>query len=431
MTEIARRRLMQATVAAAAATTGTTISSASVAATQPDEGDWMQTNNEKLLGIIHPTKDNDFNFPYKLLLPQNPSDAERPLCYEESARGPGNYVTSTEELVSLATEEDYHRTRFDAIFEDREVPVLVPLFPTTPNDGSKEIAALDLQGYQQEKYSNINNYPSLETIASETEFTPESLRRVDKQLVAMIEHATELIESTQPYSISGDGVYMFGFSSGSNFVDRFAFLHPEYVDTYAIGGTGFSMLPMDEYELDNGETVELPYPLGTADYEALTGHEFDFDTWQSINKFIFVGENDTVEEARYNNLPTQTHVDKLQETVKKIFGMKRVETRFATTREIYNSVDANATFTVYSNLRHNIDRRVFRDMREFYTEHMDYRPESSTNSKSEESTDTDDEQSNTDDGNNGSDTKYAGYWLVVGVILGLSAIILKSKEEGS
>jgi len=45
-------------------------------------------------------------------------------------------------------------------------------------------------------------------------------------------------------------------------------------------------------------------------------------------------------------------------------------------------------------------------------------------------TDTDDEQSNTDD-NNGSDTKYAGYWLVIGVILGISAIILKSQEESS
>jgi hypothetical protein len=192
------------------------------------------------------------------------------------------------------------------------------------------------------------------------------------------------------------------------------------------------MLPMDEYEFDNGETVELPYPLGTADYEELTGREFDFDAWQSINKFIFVGEDDNVEEARYDNLPTQTHVDKLQEIVKKIFGTKRVETRFATTREIYNNVDANATFRIYSNTTHSIGPRITNDIREFFAKHMDYTPESSTNSKSGETSDTDDDGSNADaDDDNGSDTKYAGYWLVIGVILGISAIILKSKEEGS
>jgi len=240
---------------------------------------------------------------------------------------------------------------------------------------------------------------------------------------------------------------MFGFSAGSAFVDRFATLHPEYVAAYAVGGKGASMLPMEEYELDNGDTVELPYPLGTADYEELIGHEFDFEEWQSIDKYLFLGESDTPHEDEESHIPNQTHVDEDEKISREIFGEKEkgLKYRFLKSKEIYNEIDANTEFKIYSGIGHTpYDSRVERDLHEFYTEHMDYTLETRTASNSEASTDkddgqtdgdnddtdTDDEQSNTDD-NNGSDTKYAGYWLVIGVILGISAIILKSQEESS
>jgi len=449
MTEIARRRFIQATAATTAVTAGTTLSSESVAATQPDDGDWMKTNNgNRLLGIIHPNEDDDFNYPYKLLLPPNPSDAERPLFYEESARGSNHYVTSMDELVSTAKKSQGEV--IDAYLKDYKdnVPILVPLFPTTPNDGPKDIAELELPGYRKDNHPNISSYFTLEQYTEETEFEPESLRRIDKQLVAMIEHATELIESTQPYTISGDGIHMFGFSAGGNFVNRFAALHPEYVDVYVSGGKGIGMLPMDSYELDSGETVELPFPLGTADYEQITGHEFDLGEWKSIDKFIFIGEEDRPNPPEeQNNIPTPTRVDEDKEIAKKVYGKEErgLQHRFLKVKEIYNEVGANAEFKIYSGIGHTpYDSRVERDLHEFYTEHMDYTLETRTNSKSEASTDTDDgqtdgdndgtdtddDQSNADD-NNGSDTKYAGYWLVIGVILGMSAIILKSQEESS
>lgn len=447
MTKIARRRFMQATAATTVVTAGITLSSKSVSATQPDQGDWLKTTNgSRLLGIIHPKDDNEFNYPYKLLLPPNPSDAERPLYYEESARGPDNYVTSMDELVSTAKQSQGEV--IDAYLKDykNNVPILVPLFPTTPNDGPKDIAELELPGYRKDNHPNISSYYTLEQYTEGTEFEPESLRRIDKQLVAMIEHATELIESTQPYTISDDGLRMFGFSAGSAFVDRFATLHPEYVAAYAVGGKGASMLPMEEYELDSGETVELPFPLGTADYQQITGHEFDFEEWKSIDKFLFLGELDTPHEEEGSHIPDQTYVEEDEKISREIFGEKEkgLKNRFLKSKEIYNEVGANATFKIYSGIGHTpYDSRVERDLYEFYTEHMNYTSEPSANSNSEASTDTDDGQ--TDGNNDGtdtdndqtnadddeSDTNYAGYWPVIGVILGLAAIILKSQEESS
>lgn len=102
------------------------------------------------------------------------------------------------------------------------------------------------------------------------------LERIDLQLLAMAEHATGQLEELgfrlRP------GVMLTGFSASGTFANRFALVHPDKVLAIAAGGlNGLLMLPCDSLD---GRA--LPYPVGTADFEALFGKPFDSLLFRSL-----------------------------------------------------------------------------------------------------------------------------------------------------
>ena len=110
--------------------------------------------------------------------------------------------------------------------------------------------------------------------------------RPDLKVSAIIEDFTGELES---YGITvHDKVLMWGFSNSAFFAHRYCFLHPERVKAVAIGGYTSLTMGMDTYS-----NRRLNWPLGTSDFSTLTSVDFDVDAYNSIPKFIFIGEEDT------------------------------------------------------------------------------------------------------------------------------------------
>ena len=111
--------------------------------------------------------------------------------------------------------------------------------------------------------------------------------RPDLKVSAIIEDFTGELES---YGIRiHDKVLMWGFSNMAMFAQRYCFLHPEKVKAVAIGQAGGALtMGMDTYSNN-----ELDWPVGTNNFSILTSVDFNVNAYNSIPKFIFIGEEDT------------------------------------------------------------------------------------------------------------------------------------------
>ena len=86
------------------------------------------------------------------------------------------------------------------------------------------------------------------------------------------------------------------------FAQRFALLHPERVDTACIGGASGSIpIPLKN----------IGYPIGIEDYEKITGHSFDIESYEQIKFRYYVGSLEdtrkTSERTDENGNPAPMH----------------------------------------------------------------------------------------------------------------------------
>ncbi len=118
------------------------------------------------------------------------------------------------------------------------------------------------------------------------------LRRLDLQLIAMIDHARAVLATEG--RLVNEKVLLQGFSASGMFANRFAALHPDRVLAVAAGSPGgWPIAPVAEV---GGEP--LPYPAGIADLEALTGAPFDSIAYRALPQLIYMGDlddNDSVD----------------------------------------------------------------------------------------------------------------------------------------
>ncbi|NQU30603.1 MAG: SUMF1/EgtB/PvdO family nonheme iron enzyme, partial [Anaerolineae bacterium] len=110
--------------------------------------------------------------------------------------------------------------------------------------------------------------------------------RPDLKLNANIDALQELLRKDG--YIVNDKVFMFGFSNGGLFSNRYTLLHPERVEAIAAGGTA-GEITMPEEEIDG---VELKWFLGTSELESLTGKPFNRDKYLKVPQFNFMGDLD-------------------------------------------------------------------------------------------------------------------------------------------
>ena len=287
--------------------------------------------------LIEADPDAGFEYPYYLYAPTDADDGEpTPLLVE-----PVNSGQATDEF-------DVHRDAATTIADggtgrtiadELGAPFIVPVFPrpeSDPVDWTHYVHALD------DTTMAIDDGP---------------LERVDEQLLAMAADARARLEEAG-VPADDEGIMLNGFSASGNFVERFASLHPEAVVSVTAGGlNGMPVLPAAAAD---GRT--LPYHVGVADVEELTGEPFNEDAFADVNRFLYMGSIDMNDTIPFGDAWTD---DALRETALDTYGFDMHAERFPTARAMYEAIDANAVFRSYERAAHT-PRPAEADLVEFH-----------------------------------------------------------------
>ena len=206
------------------------------------------------------------------------------------------------------------------ISTELRIPLLVPIFPRPASQPLMYTHALDRDAMLEEKVE---------------------LKRLDLQLLGMIADAQKVLSSMD---IPVDSkIFMNGFSASGTFTNRFSLMHPDKIKALAIGGfNGKLMIPQN---VING--VKLNYPIGTNDFTAISGHDFDPAAFKQIPQFIYMGKLDDNDAVQFD--------DAYNEEERKIINEnlgKNVQERYVKCQQIYADNSINAIFNTYETVGH-------------------------------------------------------------------------------
>jgi len=206
------------------------------------------------------------------------------------------------------------------ISTELSIPLLVPIFPRPASQPLMYTHALDRD------------------VMLERSLT---LKRLDLQLLQMIEDAQRILAAMNIETASQ--FFMNGFSASATFTNRFSFLHPGKIKALAIGGfNGELMLPQHEI---NG--IPLNYPIGTNDFNKISGKNFDLDTYRSIPQFIYMGKLDDNDAVQYDD----AYNDNERNIINNNIG-RHVQERYLACQEIYRQHRINPIFNRYEGIGH-------------------------------------------------------------------------------
>lgn len=276
--------------------------------------------------LVEAAPERGFNYPYYLTRPKE-RDERRPLLVE-----PHNIGEPTDEFQrhrELAKRRAADQTGQE-IAAALGAPFLVPVFPrplSDPVDLTHCVPMLDAETMQ------LSGGP---------------LERVDQQLLAMVDDARDRLDA-HGYSV-GEQFMLNGFSATGNFVNRFAALHPDRVQSVSAGGiNGLAILPEQSEEVRVMGERPLRYPVGVANVEALTGDPFDEEAFREVYQFIYIGEEDDNDSLLYPDAwtdPERRGVAVLT------YGEDIHDQRFPRCAASYREAGANAVFRVYEAVGH-------------------------------------------------------------------------------
>jgi hypothetical protein len=271
---------------------------------------------------VNPAPSDGFNYPYYLYTPDTEGKPTTPILVEPVNSGQAaNSLDPQIERAEYTVSESPVRRMSDAL----KAPLLVPVFPRPRGD---PVSAYHYTHALDDTTMHIEDGP---------------LERIDEQVLSMVDHAREQLEPTR-FS-PPEEIMLNGFSASGNFVDRFTVLHADRVLSVTAGGlNGMSILPAEEWD---GE--ELPYHIGIADVEELTGDPVDFDALDETNQFLYMGVEDENDTLPYDDAFTD---ESDRQLVNRIFGDDMIEDRFPVCQEVYDAQDLDAQFKVYDDRGH-------------------------------------------------------------------------------
>lgn len=277
--------------------------------------------------LVEAKPERGFNYPYYLAVPEQVDDSQRPILVEP--HNVGEPIETFERHLELARERIQEQScRY--IAEELGAPILIPVFPRPfeePVDWTHMIHMLCAKTMQ------IDEGP---------------LERVDRQLLAMVDHAREQL-AEQGISVP-ETVMLNGFSSQAAFVNRFAALHPNRVCSVSAGGiNGLAILPQERTDVRGFGERPMNYPVGVANIDELTGEPFDDQAFCNLNQFIYMGSDDEKDALLYPDAWTDPE---LRGIAVLTYGDDIHEERFPRCKEIYEAADVNAVFRMYEGVGH-------------------------------------------------------------------------------
>ena len=282
--------------------------------------------------IVHPNKDDKFNFPYVLYIP-NGMPHDTTLLVQGVNTNRHRILGSIEKSIEQA--KNYvlgDIARNDYIYwlnENTNMPIMTPLLPIFYDRDNGKITPHYMQMLTSDALS----------------IKGRGLDRVDNQLVEMIKDAQDRLKKS---NINIDKkVIMEGFSSSSQFTNHFALLNPEILKLIICGGyNGALTLPKREI---NGE--KLIFPVGIGDVPEITDEKIE--QFKNIKQFYYMKTGDTRDPydttAFYGFNPANPGIITKEQLTQmyKYLGRYPNRNRRATTQNIYNECGVNAEFKSY------------------------------------------------------------------------------------
>lgn len=289
--------------------------------------------------LMQARPDAGFNYPYYLFIPDEVIK-NRSIHMVIEPNNSGFVDDDLQKHIDKASRTaslDFYVGNFLA--RARRCPQLVPAFPRSKTNWVVYTHALDRDAILE---------------------TDTMLQRIDLQLIAMFEDAKSKLKERN--IIIHDQFLMTGFSASGSFANRFAVLHPDKVAAVAAGGVnGLLMLPVDSLE-----ESALPFPLGTSDYEAITGKPFDIEAFQQTPQYYFMGLLDDNDAIPYDDGYNQQE----RALVYKLLGKEMMPARWHACRNIYDSMDVNAVIRTYPATGHEQSEEIKQDVVDFFNKNI-------------------------------------------------------------
>jgi len=280
--------------------------------------------------LIEADPEAGFEYPYYLYAPEQKRSSVPVLVEPNTTRLPSDKYDAHLKEAKREIKEALGRHVSDKL----GVPIVKPVFPrpvSDPADWTHSVQKLDRETMQ------IEDGP---------------LRRVDRQLLSMVEDAQRRLEKAG-YSVE-EGIMLNGFSSSGVFANRFAALHPEEVISVTAGGVdGMPILPYSKvatrHPVVEGAAHPLSYQVGTAGMKALTGTAFDRDAFREVRQYLYMGGSDENDALLYPDAYTSTDI-RLAALL--AYGADVHEDRFPRAKAAYEEIGAEAVFRIYEGARH-------------------------------------------------------------------------------
>ena len=335
-----------------------------------------------------------FNFPFKIIIPKKLSDNPDLIYACNLPENESENCSTMEELIER-TKEDF--CSIDPMLThlclSNGNPMIIPFVPRLkdfrPNFLGRDCLTnnFKVSEYDKKYKKNIYLYNNLAD-----------------QHKSIIQYAIDCLKNKE---INVDEkIIISGYSEGAMFASHFALLHPEIIKSVIAGGTGGAI----SMPIDYMDGYEFSYPTGTSGLK-----NFDFDSFQNISFFYYIGKEDRTDSA-IPNFDDYHYMDengndcilkdecgnktpfvdengkqllKLDENgnytakynlfsdsevnaINKVLGTV-IQKRFIKQQEIYSNLGLNATFKLYSGNHKTIfDNRkeIFDDVDSFLKENL-------------------------------------------------------------
>ena len=281
-------------------------------------------NNGKMQIIkVSANPEHGFSWPYYLVIPngkyqKSNKDYKRYLMIETVNCGVTNNLEETEKKAL----DDIlgGGSMCNQIAEQLDVPFIVPVFLRNEisywdeEEGENYIYthALDRDTAMMHlKFKNSNYGQELIKSFEALNLDPYAFEHLDTQVIAMADDAVAYL-NRYDQNMESDKFFINGFSASGSFADRLATLYPERIKALATGASlDDMMLPLVEYE-----TEQLIYPIGIADYEEITGKQFNIDIYNQVARLIYMGKDEDNDTLPY----TDCYGERERRIITKLFG---------------------------------------------------------------------------------------------------------------
>jgi dienelactone hydrolase len=269
-----------------------------------------------------------FAWPYLLVAPKT-----RPPGATTLLVVPPNTGFATEDLELLRASTSCGVNWQLALADRLGTAILAPMFP-------RPVAPPPVHNL----YLHALSRSSLET-------SDARVARVDRQLIAMLDDARQRLEA-QGHHVP-PRVLITGFSASGSFANRFAVLHPDRVLAAAVGSPGG--WPLAPVASTRGQT--LPYPVGIADVDALTGAPIDLAALRRVHFLFLLGDADTNDAVPYRDAYSAAS----EVLVMRLFGKTPVA-RWDAARKLYDAAGLDAQFRLYRGVGHEMSPAMNADV---------------------------------------------------------------------